>query len=85
MSRAQIYRAARLAVACVAVFSINSPTNAKLSADHAPTRNLDVWQGLPSLDLAVCANPFAFPESDKTNVLKALLGEDNDPVRVASR
>lgn len=78
-------RAAWLAVACVAVFSITSSTNAKLSADHAPVRNVGVWQGLPSLDLAVCANPFDFPESEKTNVLKALLGEDNDPVRVASR
>ncbi|RMV27206.1 hypothetical protein ALP12_200497 [Pseudomonas savastanoi pv. phaseolicola] len=85
MTQVRFYRAARLVVACVALFSINCPTNAKLSADHAPTRIVSIWEGLPSLDLAVCANPFAFPESDKTNVLKALLGEDNDPVRVASR
>jgi hypothetical protein len=83
MTLVRFSRAMRLAVACVAVFSINSPTNAELSADHAPTRNLDVWQGPPSLDLAVCANPFVFPESDKTNVLKALLGEGNASVQVA--
>jgi len=85
MIRVHFSRAARLAVACVAVFSINSPTSAKLSADHVPTRIVSSWQGLPSLDLAVCANPFAFPESDKTNVLKALLGEDNGSVQLATR
>ncbi|WP_044423301.1 hypothetical protein [Pseudomonas syringae group genomosp. 3] len=85
MIRVHLSLATRLAVACVAVFSVNSPTNAKLSADHVPTRIVSSWQGLPSLDLAVCANPFVFPESDKTNVLKALLGEDDATVRVASR
>lgn len=81
MSVSHLSRAARLVVACAAVFSITSPTNAGLPADHAATRNADVWQELPVLDLAVCANPFAFPESDKTNVLKALLGEDNGAVQ----
>lgn len=85
MIRVSFSRATRLAVACVAVFSFTSHTNAGLPMEHAPVRNLDVWQGLPSLDLAVCANPFAFPESDKTNVLKALLGEDNGSVQVATR
>lgn len=85
MSRAYLSRAARLAVACVAFFSITSTTEAGLPADHASSRNLDVWQGLPPLDLAVCANPFAFPESDKTNVLKALLGEDVQAMQVAGR
>lgn len=85
MSRCQLSRAARLVVACVVVFSITSPTNAGLPADHAATRNLNVWQGLPVLDLAVCTNPFAFPESDKTNVLKALLGEDNGTAQLATR
>lgn len=85
MSRVLSFRAARLAVACVAVFSFTSHTSAGLPIDHASVRNLDVWQGLPLLDLAVCANPFAFPESDKTNVLKALLGEDNGSVQVATR
>lgn len=85
MSRGELSRAARLAVACVAVFSITSPTNAGPPADHAPARNLDMWKGLPPLDLAVCSNPFVFPESDKTNVLKALLGEDNGAVQLATR
>lgn len=85
MSRVYLSCTARLAVACVAVFSFTSHTNAGLPVEHAPVRNVDVWQGLPSLDLAVCANPFAFPESDKTNVLKALLGEDNGSAQVATR
>ncbi len=85
MSRAQIYRAARLAVACVAVFSINIPTNAGLPADHAPTRDWDVWHGLPSLDLAVCCDPLVMLESEKTNVLRVLLGEDAEPMQVAGR
>lgn len=85
MIRVHISRAARLAVACVAVFSINSPTNAKLSADHAPTRDWDVWHALPSLDLAVCGNPLLMLESEKTNVLRVLLGEDAEPLQVAGR
>ena len=85
MSRVQVFRAARLAVACVAVFSFTSHTSAGLPVEHAPVRNLDVWKGLPSLDLAVCADPLAMMESEKTNVLKALLGEEVEALQVAGR
>lgn len=78
-------RATRLAVACLAVFSVNSPTNAKLSADHVPTGIVSSWQGLPSLDLAVCVNPLVMLESEKTNVLRALLGEEVEPLQLAGR
>ena len=85
MIRVHISRATRLAVACVAIFSINSPSNAGLPADHAPTRDADVWQELPSLDLAVCGDPLVMLESEKTNVLRVLLGEDAEPMQVAGR
>lgn len=80
-----IPRMARLAVMCVVAFSVTSTTNARLLNHSAPVRNLDVWQGLPSLDLAVCADPLVMQESEKTNVLKALLGEDVSPLQVAGR
>lgn len=85
MIRVSFSRATRLAVACVAVFSITSPTNAKLSADHVPTRIVSIWQGLPALNLAVCVDPLVMLESEKTNVLKALLGEEVEPLQVAGR
>ncbi|RMT12414.1 hypothetical protein ALP52_00852 [Pseudomonas amygdali pv. mori] len=85
MTQVRFSGAARFAVACLAVFSITSPTNANLSADHASTQNVDVWQGLPSLDLAVCADPLVMQESEKTNVLKALLGEKVESLQVAGR
>lgn len=78
-------RHAGLAMSFLVLCTVSSQPSAKLPADHAPTRNVSIWQALPSLDLAACANPFAFPESDKTNVLKALLGENVGSVRVASR
>ncbi|RMO65446.1 hypothetical protein ALQ37_200232 [Pseudomonas syringae pv. aptata] len=76
---------ARFAVTCLVVFSVTSTTNAKLLNHHAPARNLDVWQGLPSLDLAVCADPLVMQEFEKTNVLRALLGEDVQLLQVAGR
>ncbi|RMM98935.1 hypothetical protein [Pseudomonas savastanoi] len=85
MIRVHISRAARLAVACVAVLSINGPTNAGLPADYAPARDWDVRHGLPSLDLAVCGDPLVMLESEKTNVLRILLGEDAEPLQVAGR
>lgn len=85
MSRVVIPRMARLAVACVVVFSVTSTTNARLLTHSAPMRNLDAWQSLPSLDLNVCADPLVMQESEKTNVLKALLGEDVQPLQVAGR
>lgn len=85
MNRIGISRMTRLAVTCVVAFSVTSTTNARLLNHSAPMANLDVWQGLPSLDLAVCADPFVMQESEKTNVLKALLGEDTEPMQVAGR
>lgn len=85
MSGAYLSRAARLVVACAAVFSSTSPTNAGLPADHAPVRNVNVWQGLPPLDLAVCGDPLVMLESEKTNVLRVLLGEDAEPLQVVGR
>lgn len=85
MSNVRILSMARLAVTCLVVFSVTSTTNARLLNHSAPTRNLDVWQGLPSLDLAVCADPLVMQDSEKTNVLKALLGEDVSPLQVAGR
>lgn len=85
MSVNHLSRAARLAVTCVAVFSITSTTEAGLPADHAPVRNLDVWQGLPPLDLAVCGGPLVMLKSEKTNVLRVLLGEDAEPLQVVGR
>ncbi|RMV76455.1 hypothetical protein ALP05_00684 [Pseudomonas caricapapayae] len=85
MNNVRISSVARLAVTCLVVFSVTSTTNARLLNHSAPTRNLDVRQGLPSLDLAVCADPLVIQESEKTNVLKALLGEDVQQVQVAGR
>lgn len=80
-----IPRMARLAVMCVVVFSVTSTSSARLLNHNVPVRVLDHWQGLPSLDLAVCADPLVMQESEKTNVLKALLGEDTEPMQVAGR
>lgn len=85
MNRIGISRMTRLAVACVAVFSVTSTTNARLLNHSASMANLDHWKGLPSLDLAVCADPLVMQESEKTNVLKALLGEGVEPMQVAGR
>ena len=80
-----IPRMARLAVMCVVAFSVTNTSSARLLNHSAPTRDLNHWQGLPSLDLAVCADPLVMQESEKTNVLKALLGEDVSPLQVAGR
>lgn len=85
MNRIGISRMTRLAVTCVVAFSVTSTTNARLLNHNAPVRDLDHWQGLPSLDLAVCADPLVMQESEKTNVLKALLGEEVDSMQVAGR
>ncbi|WP_122302716.1 hypothetical protein [Pseudomonas amygdali] len=85
MSVIHLSRAARLAVACAAVFSIASTTEAGLPADHPSTRNLKDWQGLPVLSLAVCGDPLVMLESEKTNVLRVLLGEDAEPLQVVGR
>ncbi|OLY72223.1 hypothetical protein AU074_13695 [Pseudomonas sp. ATCC PTA-122608] len=78
-------RASRLAVACLALFCLTGATSAKILKDDAPTRDLSVSVALPSLDLAVCTNPFVMQESEKTNVLRALLGEDVESLRLAGR
>lgn len=78
-------RVTRLAVACLAVFCLTGTTSAKVLTDHAPTRNLSVSVALPWLDLAVCTDPLVMQESEKTNVLRVLLGEDVEPLRVAGR
>lgn len=78
-------RATRLAVACLAVYCLTGTTSAKVLKDHAPTRNLSASVALPSLDLAVCTDPPVMQESEKTNVLRALLGEDVESLRVAGR
>ncbi|KPB13547.1 hypothetical protein AC519_3147 [Pseudomonas savastanoi] len=44
-----------------------------------------MWHGLPSLDLAVCGDPLVMLESEKTNVLRVLLGEDAEPLQVVGR
>lgn len=78
-------RHAGLAMSFLVLCTVSSQPSAKLPDDHAPVRKVDFWQGLPSLDLAVCADPMVMQESEKTNVLKALLGEDVEPMQVAGR
>lgn len=85
MTRIGISRLSQLAVMSVMVFSVTDTTSAKILNDHAPTRNLSVTVALPSLDLAVCTDPFVMQESEKTNVLRVLLGEDVEFLRVAGR
>lgn len=78
-------RQAGLAMSFLVLCTVSSQPSAKLPADHAPTRNVSIWQGQPSLNLAVCGDPLVMLESEKTNVLKALLGEDLVPMQVAGR
>lgn len=77
-------RMAGLAVACVVLCSASSLTS-RILKEGAPVRNLDVSQSLSPADFDVCQNPFMFRESEKTNVLKALLGEAVNPLQIAGR
>lgn len=72
-----------LALSCVVLCSASSLSNARILKEGAPVRNLDVSQSLSPADFDVCQNPFVFRESEKTNVLKALLGEGVNPLQVA--
>lgn len=72
-----------LALSCVVLCSASSLSNAQILKDGVPTRNLDVSQSISPADFDVCQNPFVFRESEKTNVLKALLGEGVNPLHVA--
>ena len=72
-----------LALSCVVLCSASSLTNARILKEGTSTRNLDVLQSLSPADFDVCQNPFVFRESEKTNVLKALLGEAVSPLHVA--
>ena len=45
----------------------------------------DILRGATAADFDVCQNPFVFRESEKTNVLKALLGEGVHPLQIAGR
>ena len=74
-----------LALSCVVLCSASSLSNARILKEGAPVRNLDVSQSLSPADYDVCQNPFVFLESEKTNVLKALLGEGVNPLQVAGR
>lgn len=74
-----------LALSCVVLCSASSLSNAQILKDGVPTRNLDVSQSISPADFDVCQNPFVFRESEKTNVLKALLGEGVNPLQVAGR
>ena len=78
-------RMAGLAVACVVLCSASSLTNARVLKEGVPTRNLDVSQSISPDRFDVCQNPFMFRESEKTNVLKALLGEAVNPLQIAGR
>ena len=78
-------RMAGLAVACVVLCSASSLTNARVLKEGAPVRNLDVSQSISPDRFDVCQNPFMFRESEKTNVLKALLGEAVNPLQIAGR
>ena len=78
-------RIAGLALACVVLCSASSLTNARILKEGAPVRNLDVSQSLSPDRFDVCQNPFMFRESEKTNVLKALLGEAVNPLQFAGR
>ncbi len=81
--RLHLSRMAGLALSCVVLCSASSLSNARILKEGAPTRNLDVSQSRPPADFDVCQNPFVFRESEKTNVLKALLGEAVNPLHVA--
>ena len=72
-----------LALSCVVLCSASSLSNARILKEGVPTRNLDVSQSISPSDFDVCQNPFVFRESEKTNVLKALLGEGVNPLHVA--
>jgi len=74
-----------LALSCVVLCSASSLSNARILKEGAPVRNLDVSQSLSPADFNVCQNPFVFRESEKTNVLKALLGKGVNPLQVAGR
>ena len=74
-----------LAVACVVLCSASSLTSARILKEGAPVRNLDVSQPISPARFDVCQNPFMFTESEKTNVLKALLGEAVNPLQIAGR
>ena len=78
-------RMAGLALSCVVLCSASNLTNARILKEGAPTRNLDVSQSISPSDFDVCQNPFVFRESEKTNVLKALLGKGVNPLQVAGR
>ena len=74
-----------LALSCVVLCSASSLSNARILKEGAPTRNLDVSQSISPDRFDVCQNPFMFRESEKTNVLKALLGEAVNPLQIAGR
>lgn len=74
-----------LAVACVVLCSASNLTNARILKEGAPTRNLDDSQPISPDRFDVCQNPFMFRESEKTNVLKTLLGEAVYPLQIAGR
>ena len=76
-------RMAGLAVACVVFCSASSVTNARVLKEGAPMRNLDDSQSISPARFDVCQNPFMFREAEKTNVLKALLGEAVNPLQIA--
>ena len=78
-------RMAGLALSCVVLCSASNLTNARILKEGAPVRNLNVSQSLSPADFDVCQNPFVFRESEKTNVLKALLGEGVHPLQIAGR
>ncbi len=78
-------RIAGLALSCVVLCSASSLSNARILKEGVPTRNLDVSQSISPADFDVCQNPFVFRESEKTNVLKALLGEGVNPLQIAVR
>ena len=78
-------RMAGLAVACVVLCSASSLSNSRIQKEGAPTRNLDDSQPISPDRFDVCQNPFMFRESEKTNVLKALLGEAVNPLQIAVR
>lgn len=78
-------RMAGLALSCVVLCSASNLTNARILKEGAPTRNLDVSQSISPDRFDVCQNPFMFRESEKPNVLKALLGEAVNPLQIAGR
>lgn len=78
-------RMAGLALSCVVLCSASSLSNARIQKEGAPVRNLDVTQSISLDRFDVCQNPFMFRESEKTNVLKALLGEGVNLLQIAGR